>query len=145
MELLSKFEYTLIALLELADQYTEGELLQIQQIADQRDIPSRYLEQLLATLRRGGLIKSVRGAKGGYFLARDPQKITLLDVLICLEGLDKTASAKSTTDQTAESQALQDVMQEVSQAANSVWQKYTLQDLCERRKARQQTQPMYYI
>lgn len=145
MELLSKFEYTLIALLELADQYKEGELLQIQQIAYQKNIPARYLEQLLATLRRGRLIKSVRGAKGGYFLARDPQKITLLDVLICLEGLDKTASVKNNTHQTPESQAIQDIMQEVSGAANSVWQKYTLQDLCERRKARQQTQHMYYI
>lgn len=91
MELSCKTEYTLLALLELTGDYNEGdynegEPLQIRQIAIQQNIPDRYLEQLLATLRRGNLVRSQRGSKGGYLLAREPWPITLLDVINCLDG-----------------------------------------------------------
>ncbi len=144
MELSSKSEYALQALLELAICYRNNESLQIRQIAEIQNIPSRYLEQLLATLRRGGLIKSIRGSKGGYVLARDPRQITLLDALNCIEGLDTVAGGDSTSA-TAESKVIQKVWQEARQAANSVWQKYTLEDLCELRDSQQQMQFMYYI
>lgn len=145
MELSCKCEYALLALLELAIQYNEGETLQIRQIAAQQNIPDRYLEQLLATLRRGGLVKSQRGAKGGYILAREPWKITLLDVLNCLEGLDARSSDEAANRKTIESTVVQDIWQEAHQAANLVLQKYTLQDLCEQRDARRQLDIMYYI
>ncbi|MGI2901939.1 RrF2 family transcriptional regulator [Tolypothrix sp. VBCCA 56010] len=144
MELSSKSEYALLALLELANCYPRNESLQIQHIAMLQNIPQRYLEQLLATLRRGGLIKSIRGSKGGYILARDPQQITLLDVLNCIEGVE-TILTDDTTSKTTESKIIQDVWYEARQAANSVWQKYTLQDLCELRDSRRQIQFMYYI
>jgi len=144
MELSSKSEYALLAMLELANCYRRNESLQIQQIALLQNIPNRYLEQLLATLRRGGLIKSIRGSKGGYILARDPQQITLLDVLNCIEGVE-TIFTDDTTSKTTESKIIQDVWCEARQAANSVWQKYTLQDLCELRDNRRKVQFMYYI
>ena len=81
VELSCKSEYALLALIELATHYSSGEPLQIRQIAAQQNIPDRYLEQLLATLRRYGLVRSQRGAKGGYLLAREPWKITLLEVV----------------------------------------------------------------
>lgn len=145
MELSCKCEYALLALLELATQYNEGEPLQIRQIAAQQNIPDRYLEQLLATLRRGGLVKSQRGAKGGYILAREPWKITLLEVLNCLEGLDTKSSEEEANHKTVESTVVQEIWQEADQAANLVLQKYTLQDLCEQRTARRQLDIMYYI
>ena len=89
MELSCKSEYAILALIELAVKYQLAEPLQIKQIATKQNIPDRYLEQLLATLRRGGLVKSQRGSKGGYFLTREPRKITVFEVLVCLEGLDK--------------------------------------------------------
>ena len=135
----------MLALLELATHYNSGEPLQIRQIAALQNIPVRYLEQLLATLRRGGLIKGLHGAKGGYVLAREPNKITLLDALCCMEGIDAAASVKKTSAKTVESTLVQEIWQEAGQAANSVWQKYTLKDLCERRTARQQMEIMYYI
>jgi len=144
MELSSKSEYALLAMLELANCYRRNESLQIQQIALLQNIPNRYLEQLLATLRRGGLIKSIRGSKGGYILARDPQQITLLDVLNCIEGVE-TIFTDDTTSKTTESKIIQDVWCEARQAANSVWQKYALQDLCELRDNRRKVQFMYYI
>ncbi len=145
MELSNKFEYALLALLELASCYNSGESLQIRQIAALQDIPNRYLEQLLATLRRGGLIKSIRGAKGGYVLARDPRKITIQDAFNCIEGADAVMPAEDAPPQTVESDVIYEVWQEARQAANSVLQKYTLQDLCERRATRRHMELMYYI
>lgn len=145
MELSCKSEYALLALLELATHYQSGEPLQIRQIAAQQNIPDRYLEQLLATLRRGGVVKSQRGAKGGYILAREPWKITLLEVLTCLEGLDARAAEEEANLKTVESAVVQETWQEARQAANLVLQKYTLQDLCEQRAARRQVDIMYYI
>ena len=145
MELLSKSQYALLALLELAAYYSSGEPLQIRQMATLQNIPNRYLEQQLATLKRGGLVKSIRGVKGGYVLAREPWKITILDALICVEGLDATAPVENTTSEKLESKVIHEIWQEAGDAANCVLQKYTLQDLYERRKARQQRGMMFYI
>lgn len=145
MELSCKSEYALLALLELAANYQSGEPLQIRQIAAQQNIPDRYLEQLLATLRRGGVLKSQRGAKGGYILAREPRKITLLEVLGCLEGLDTAPSEQGKTPKTLESAVVYEIWHEARQAANLVLKNYTLQDLCDQRTARRQLDIMYYI
>jgi Rrf2 family protein len=60
--------------------------MQIKNIAQKAGIPFNYLEQLLNQLRRAGLINSVRGAKGGYLLARTPDRILIYDILVALEG-----------------------------------------------------------
>ena len=145
MELSSKSEYALLALLELANAYQSAQLLQIRQIAARRDIPERYLDQLLAILRRGGLIKGIRGAKGGYILAREPRQITLLDALRCIEGLDIASSVEQSTAEGAERGAVEEIWHSAEQAANAVWQNYTLQDMCDRVAARRQLDYMYYI
>jgi Rrf2 family protein len=144
VELSCKTEYALLALLELARQYNAAEPLQIRQIAAQQQIPDRYLEQLLATLRRGGLVKSQRGAKGGYLLGREPWKITLLDLVKCLEGSD-AQSANETIQKSVESAVIEEIWKEVNETAYQVLNSYTLQDLCEKRDARQQIDIMYYI
>lgn len=145
MQLSSKSEYALLALLELAAEYKDGEPLQIRQIAAKQNIPDRYLEQLLANLRRCGLVRSLRGAKGGYVLGREPWKITLLEVVNCIEGLDAQKPEKGSASKTLESAVVWDIWQEARLAANSVLQKYTLQDLCERRDTKRQLDIMYYI
>jgi Rrf2 family protein len=145
VELSNKSEYALLALLELATCYSQNESLQIRQIAESQNIPSRYLEQLLGILRRGGLIKSIRGARGGYVLTRNPQTITLFDVISCMEGLDSVESVFDTSAQTLENEVIQAVWQQAGEAANSVLQKYTLQDLCDRRKSQERITLMYYI
>ncbi len=145
MELSCKSEYAILALLELATHYQNGEPLQIRQIAAQQNIPDRYLEQLLATMRRGGLVKSQRGSKGGYFLAREPWKITIFEVLACIEGLDVRTCEEEPQPTSADSAVLEEVWQEVRQAANSILQKYTLAEVCEKRDSRKQLDVMYYI
>ncbi|WP_375477479.1 RrF2 family transcriptional regulator [uncultured Nostoc sp.] len=145
MELSCKSEYAILALLEMAAHYESGEPLQIRQIAAQQNIPDRYLEQLLATLRRGGIVKSQRGSKGGYLLTREPRKIILFEILECLEGLEAQAGEENVNSQSIDSSVIEEIWQEASRAANSVLQKYTLQDLCEKRDSRRQLDIMYYI
>lgn len=132
-------------MLELAGRYKDGEPMQIRQIAALQNIPDRYLEQLLACLRRCGLVRSLRGAKGGYLLGREPWKITLLEVVGCLEGLDEQPSESDSSAKTVETAVVWDIWLEACQAANGVLQKYTLQDLCDRRDAKRQLDIMYYI
>ncbi|MBN3886913.1 MAG: Rrf2 family transcriptional regulator [Nostoc sp.] len=145
MELSCKSEYAILALLEMAAHYESGEPLQIRQIAAQQNIPDRYLEQLLATLRRGGIVKSQRGSKGGYLLTREPRKIILFEILECLEGLEARAGEENVNSKTVDSSVIEEIWQEASRSANSVLQKYTLQDLCEKRDSRRQLDIMYYI
>lgn len=144
MELSSKSEYALLALLELGRGFDSGEPMQIRQIAAQQNIPDRYLEQLLATLRRAGLVRSQRGAKGGYLLARSPWQITLYDVVSCIEGFD-AHSEQATSPQTSEGAVIAEAWQAVKQAAEAVLHKQTLQDLLDQCKAKQQVDIMYYI
>ncbi|HEY9648312.1 MAG TPA: Rrf2 family transcriptional regulator [Chroococcidiopsis sp.] len=145
MELSCKSEYALLALIELTVNYSSGEPLQIRQIAAEQQIPDRYLEQLLATLRRCGIVRSLRGAKGGYLLAREPRKITLLEVVNCIEGSESPSSDPNREPKSVEGVIVWEVWHEAGNAAESVLQKYTLQDLCDRRDARRQLDIMYYI
>jgi Rrf2 family protein len=148
VELSCKSEYALLALLELADHFASGEPLQIRQISAQQNIPDRYLEQLLATLRRAGIVRSQRGAKGGYLLVRAPWNITLLDVVNCLEGFDPPEAAADSLASLAKTlggAVIGEIWQEARQAANTVLQSYTLKDLSDRRDARKQLDFMYYI
>lgn len=145
MELSSKVRYALLSLLELASHYEQGDFRQIGQIAAPGQIPDRYLAQLLMTLRQCGLVRSQRGAKGGYLLAREPQQIRLLEVLACLEGSKSLEPERQIASQTMEDLAIQEVWQEANTAAIAVLQGYTLQDLCKKRDECQQSNSMYFI
>ncbi|MEA5572510.1 Rrf2 family transcriptional regulator [Calothrix sp. UHCC 0171] len=145
MELSSKLEYALLALLEIANLHNNGEPLQIQQIADARNIPKRYLEQVLATLRRGGLIKSTRGVKGGYVLAREPHQINVLDVLECIEGLEATLPSANINPETVGGKVIQEVWQDGCKALYKALQERSLQDLCDLEKKHSHMALMYYI
>jgi Rrf2 family protein len=145
VELSCKSEYALLALLELAASYSGGEPLQIRQIAAEQNIPDRYLEQLLATLRRAGIIRSQRGAKGGYILAREPWKIALLEVINCIEGTDSQSAEAHRVPKSVEGAVIREVWQEAGNASDAVLQKYTLQDIADKREARQRLDLMYYI
>lgn len=60
--------------------------MQIKEISAKAEIPQNYLEQLLILLRQAGLVKSIRGAYGGYILAKNAQEISIKEILIALEG-----------------------------------------------------------
>src|SRR3978361_1488438 len=84
MSITTTSPYALQALSELA-RCGEGPV-PIGELARRRDIPVQFLEQLFATLRRAGILKSQRGVKGGYSFGRDPATITVLEVVELLDG-----------------------------------------------------------
>lgn len=80
----SKSRYAVVAMAELAR--SGDRPIPIAQVAERRAMPVQFLEQLFSTLRRGGLLHSQRGVKGGYTLARPPEQITVLEVVQALDG-----------------------------------------------------------
>ena len=84
----SKGAYGIAALFELA-QNAKNDFMQIKDIAEKQGIPQNYLEQLLVILKKAGFVESLRGAEGGYRLAKHPSRIKVSDILNCLEGPPK--------------------------------------------------------
>ena len=85
MKLSTKGRYGLRAMIDLA-RYSEEEPVSISSIAARQDISERYLEQLVGLLKKAGLVRSIRGATGGYILARSAADISVGDILRALEG-----------------------------------------------------------
>ncbi|KYD10919.1 Rrf2 family transcriptional regulator [Heyndrickxia sporothermodurans] len=85
MKISTKGRYGLTIMIELGKRFGEGPT-SLKTIAQMHDLSEHYLEQLIAPLRNAGLVKSVRGAYGGYTLASEPAKITAGDIIRVLEG-----------------------------------------------------------
>ncbi len=142
MELSCKVEYALIALLELACHPNQNEPLQVKHIASRQGIPNRYLEHIFITLRRGGIVRGLRGSNGGYLLARQPQHITLLEIFDCLE---RREDFKSTSAATLNRSVVRETWKEVQKNTVAVLEQLTLQDLHQQRTLREQFNGMYFI
>jgi len=85
MKLTTKSEYSLLALLYLARHEKKG-FVKIEDICSAYDIPKKYLEQLMTTLKQNRYIKTRRGALGGYELARPAKKISLAEIFRLVDG-----------------------------------------------------------
>ncbi|WP_125154666.1 RrF2 family transcriptional regulator [Clostridium rectalis] len=85
MKLSTKGRYGVRAMVDLAINYGK-EPVSIKSIAERQNISEYYLEQLFSSLRRADLIKSIRGAQGGYILSKTPDEITVSDIMEVLEG-----------------------------------------------------------
>jgi Rrf2 family cysteine metabolism transcriptional repressor len=85
LSITTKSPYAIAALAELG-RAGENAPIPIGELARRREIPVQFLEQLFATLRRGGMLRSFRGVKGGYSFARGPETITVLEVVELLDG-----------------------------------------------------------
>lgn len=85
MKLSTKGRYGLRAMIDLA-RYSEKEPVSISSVAARQEISEGYLEQMMSLLKRAGLVKSIRGAGGGYILAKDMREISVGDILRALEG-----------------------------------------------------------
>jgi Rrf2 family transcriptional regulator, cysteine metabolism repressor len=85
MKVSTRGEYGVRAMVALAHHYGDGPM-SIAEIARQSNVPAAYLEQLIAPLRRAELVKSRRGARGGYVLSRTPEEIRVGDVYRVMEG-----------------------------------------------------------
>lgn len=141
MSLSAKSQYACLAMLQLAQDYSSGETVQVRRIAERHGIPSTFLVQILHELKRGGLASSTRGAAGGYRLSRPPGEITLADVVDLFESAEEPAECAA-----AESPwgpALHEVCCELTRARRERLQSLTLTDLVERSATA--AGPMFYI
>jgi Rrf2 family cysteine metabolism transcriptional repressor len=127
----SKSRYAVVAMAELA---RSGDTpTPIAQVAERRDMPVQFLEQLFSTLRRDGLLHSQRGVKGGYTLARPPDQINVLEVVQSLDG--------KLGDEAAEAGG---IWAEGVEALRAVFRSTTIADIA-RREAEDAGSQMYYI
>ncbi|WP_255439413.1 Rrf2 family transcriptional regulator [Synechococcus sp. LTW-R] len=138
----AKTRYGLLALLELAGIEARGGRLQVSAIAQRQDIPERYLEQLLTSLRKEGLLNSSRGPRGGYQLTRPAATIHLSEVLDCLEGRSEPEQA---VQPSLERQVLHALDTQLTDQRRTLLESTTLADLLAQRDARLQAQAMYFI
>jgi Rrf2 family protein len=145
MKLSMRSDYGARAIIDLARHYNQGPI-QSAEIAARQAIPEAYLEQLLTTLRKSGLIRSTRGPRGGHELVRSPSQVRLADVIAALEGplvpLDCLEDAEACT--LSPTCGMREVWQEVMISARNILEATTIEDLVERQKARE-SRVMYYI
>jgi len=105
MKISTKGKYGLRAMIDLA-QYSEQEAVSISSIAQRQKISESYLEQLVAKLKKAGLVVSIRGAAGGYRLARPASDISVGDVLRALEGDVRAVICTAQTEEGCEGEEL---------------------------------------
>ncbi len=133
MKISTKGRYGARAALELSLRYGTGPVM-VREIAKSQEISERYLEQILNTLRTSKLVKSTRGARGGYELAKSPSGITIGDIVRALEGSIDVASCTGDYDCEKEAEcATFYVWKEVKEAIEKVLDSITLKDLTERK------------
>jgi Rrf2 family cysteine metabolism transcriptional repressor len=129
MKISTKGEYGLLAIIDLALQ-PESVAVQAVHIAERQGIPKQYLDQLMLILRKAGLVESVRGRQGGYKLARPARSITLLDVVVALEGSTENVNFKSVRHQYGVNGILRDVWDELSHQSTMLLEGKTVEDVC---------------
>jgi Rrf2 family cysteine metabolism transcriptional repressor len=147
MKISTKIRYGARAMLELASHYGEGPI-ELKEIARKEDISLKYLEQVINPLRAAGLVKAIRGSKGGYALAKHPSAICLYDVVETLEGplnlLECLHDPKAC--QRTSSCVTRDIWEEVSDAISKILNSITLEDMVNRKKEKEgRDSPMYQI
>jgi Rrf2 family protein len=143
MKLSLRGEYALRALLVLGLHFDQP-VVRIQAISEHQNIPKRFLEQILNDLKSAGLVQSRRGVAGGYRLAREPEDITLAEVVRHIEGALAPVSCvserfyeKCSCPDEARC-AIRSVMKEIREAIVKIAERVTVAELCERWRHLQQ-------
>jgi len=139
MKISTKGRYGLTSMIELARQHGQGPR-SLKSIAEEKELSAHYLEQIAAPLRNAGLIRSVRGAYGGYVLTKEPAAIRAGDIIRVLEG--PITPVEGIEEEEAAQQALwlriRDVVRDVLDTT-------TLQDLIQHDDREIQKEYMFYI
>jgi len=140
MRFSSRGHYGLKAMFDLARHYGTGPV-PLKSIAERQNLSGQYLEQLIAMLKKAGLVKSVRGAQGGYILARRPEEIKVGDVLRALEGPLAPVDCVNEIDPKECDQAdfciTRTVWEKIRNSIAQVMDSITLADLCREAQKRE--------
>ena len=142
-----KSRYAVRALTELAEHEVgqPGKPVRLGDIADSRDMPLQFLEQVFASLRRAGIVRSRRGASGGYSLGRPAADISVLDVVAALDGVPSPADCTQGLCERVDGCGASSVWIEAQQALQSVLDGTTIGDLRAREEVLHGAAPMYHI
>ncbi|MFC1940810.1 RrF2 family transcriptional regulator [Chloroflexota bacterium] len=147
MKLSTRARYGTRALLDLALHSGEGPIL-LKDIAQRQQFSAMYLEHLITPLVAAGIVGSIRGAKGGVWLAKSSQEIKLSEVIQLLEGSLAPVECVNNPKHCPRSSfcVTRDIWSELKEAMNGVLESTTLQDLVERQKTKDRSaEVMYYI
>ncbi|WP_342511172.1 Rrf2 family transcriptional regulator [Sporosarcina sp. FSL K6-1522] len=139
MKISTKGRYGLTIVVELGNKYGEGPV-PLRKIAEEQTLSEAYLEQLIPPLRNSGIVKSVRGAYGGYMLAKPPTEITAGDVIRILEGPIQLVEGLEESDIPQ-----QELWNRIGEAVRSVLDTTTIQHLMESGKNTDRDSYMFYI
>lgn len=148
MKISTKGRYGLRAMIDLATHGSSGRPVYLSDIAKRQGISEKYLEHIFSALHKAGLVKAFRGRKGGYVLTKEPNEITLNQIITALEGpctlvdcvIDAGSCTKTDTCVTREVWSL------LGKKIEEVLTGYTLAALAERQALKaHQDMPMYYI
>ncbi len=139
MKISTKGRYGLTIMIELAKKHGDGPT-SLKTIAQANDLSEHYLEQLIAPLRNAGLVKSIRGAYGGYVLSKIPSEITAGDVIRVLEG--PIAPVEGIED---EEPAKRELWIRITMRSEDVLDNTTIEDLANHSEDKETEAYMYYI
>jgi len=129
----SKGKYAMRLMLELGNYY-KGEPVKIKDISKRQNISDKYLEQIVAFLNKAGLVKSIRGAKGGYALVSSPDKYTVSSILKAVEGDISAVDYDMENDESGDNKELQAcnrLWKQLDDSISLVLDRVTLADLME--------------
>ena len=136
MKLSTEIRYGVRSLCDIA-YHSAGTPVQVRDISERQEISPRYIEQIFQKLKKGGIVKSVRGPTGGYFLTRRPERITLGDIIRAVDGKNiqlvdcKGGSRGKQACGRLEKCVVSGVWDEASRILVDYFDSITLEQLCE--------------
>ena len=139
MKISTKGRYGLTIVVELGSKFGEGPV-PLRKIAEEQNLSEAYLEQLIPPLRNSGIVKSVRGAYGGYMLAKPPTEITAGDVIRILEGPIQVVEGLEGSDIPQ-----QELWKRIGEAVRGVLDTTTIEDLMKLGEKDERDSYMFYI
>lgn len=139
MKISTKGRYGLTVIVELGKKFGEGPV-PLRKIAEEQQLSEAYLEQLIPPLRNSGLVKSIRGAYGGYKLAKDPSEITAGDIIRLLEGPIQLVEGLED-----ENMPQQELWKRIGDAIRGVLDGTTIKDLIDNEDTAPSEPYMFYI
>ncbi|MBA7653485.1 HTH-type transcriptional regulator CymR [subsurface metagenome] len=145
MRLSTKGRYGTRAMLDLALNSSEGPVL-LRDIAKRQEVSEKYLEHSISALRKAGLVRSIRGARGGYVLAKLPSEIRLSEIMEVLEG--SMAPVECVDDpqvcQRAQLCVTRDIWAKMKEAIDNILESITLQDMVEQQNRKKNSKAIVY-
>ena len=132
MRVSAKAEYACVAMIELARSFGETQPVRVTAIADAHGIPQRFLVQILLQLKGAGLVSSVRGASGGYQLARAPKTISLATIIQVIDSALPARTTALIADSSPAVRAVRSVWKDIQSEEQRILEECTLAELLRR-------------